>query len=228
MRGMRTSIKIRSGLTLGASSTASSPLAAVNTSYPAKRRVKATRSRISRSSSATNIFAIESSLCFINGQGKGECTSLTGNARAFHPDTSLVHLDNLFNDGQAQSGSWRGQNQRVFTPIEALKDPVLVLQRDAHAVILHIQLYLVAAVQGMDADDDRPILGCVVVGIIDQVTQHLADPFHVTVNAWEFLWRVQGQRHGLVLLLRAPQDVTHYILGHLTHVDRLRRKRDAP
>src|SRR5512139_1799470 len=133
MRGMRTSIRIRSGFTLGASSTASSPLAAVNTSYPANRRVKATRSRISRSSSAIKIFAIESSLCFVNGQGKGECTSLSGNARALHPDATLMHLNNLFNDGQAQSGSWCGQDQRILASIEALKDPVLVLQRDPHA-----------------------------------------------------------------------------------------------
>src|SRR6185503_8917296 len=128
MRGMRTSMRIISGFTLGAISTASSPLLAVNTSCPAKRRVKATKSRISRSSSAINIFAIQSSLIFVNWQGEGERASFPGDAGALHPDAALVHIHNLFNDGESQSGSRRGQNQWVLTTIETFEYAFLILE----------------------------------------------------------------------------------------------------
>src|SRR6266498_585826 len=101
IRGIRTSIRMRSGFTFGANSTASSPFAAVNTSYPAKRRVKATKSRISRSSSAIKIFAIPASLFFVYRQGKGEGTAIAGHAIALHPDPSFVHRDNFFDDRKA-------------------------------------------------------------------------------------------------------------------------------
>src|SRR5512138_371978 len=119
---MRTSMRTRSGFTLGAISTASSPLVAANTSCPANRSVKATRSRISRSSSAIKIFAIESSLLriakqFVDRQGKGEHTALTRGARAFHPDPAFMHFHDLFNDREAQSGTGGRQHQRMLTSI---------------------------------------------------------------------------------------------------------------
>src|SRR5512147_2550195 len=108
---MRTSIRTRSGLTLGAISTASSPLVAANTSCPANRSVKATKSRISRSSSAIKIFAIESSLLLIDRQGEGEGTAITRHTGAFHPDPAFMHFHNLFNDGEAQACAGRRQYQ---------------------------------------------------------------------------------------------------------------------
>src|SRR5215208_5951199 len=137
MRGIRTSIRIRSGLTLGAISTASSPLLAANTSYPAKRRVNATRSRISRSSSAINIFAIHSSLSFVNRRCKGKQASLARDTGAFHPDTPFVHVHNLFNDGEPQTGPWRCENERMFTTVETFKYAILIFQCDTHTVILY-------------------------------------------------------------------------------------------
>src|SRR5512147_3013392 len=102
-------MRTRSGLTLGAISTASSPLVAANTSCPANRSVKATRSRISRSSSAIKIFAIESSLLLVDRQGKGERTAITRHAGTFHPDPAFMHFYDLFNDGEAQSRAGRRQ-----------------------------------------------------------------------------------------------------------------------
>src|SRR5512138_2462645 len=136
-------MRIRSGLTFGAISTASSPLAAAKTSYPANRRVNATKSRMSRSSSAIKIFAIHASLCFVDRQCKGECTPLPRDARTFHPDTTLVHVHNLFNDGESQTGSRRGKHQRMFTAIETLKYAFLVFQGYTYTVIFYIYLYFV-------------------------------------------------------------------------------------
>src|SRR5215467_10488939 len=126
MRGMRTSMRTKSGLTLGAISTASSPLLAANTSCPAKRRVKATKSRISRSSSAINIFAIHASSFFVHGQGKGEGAPFARYAAALHPNTSSVHFHQLFDDRKPQTGSRRCQHQRMLTAVETLEDAFLI------------------------------------------------------------------------------------------------------
>src|SRR5512147_3186752 len=114
-------MRTRSGLTLGAISTASSPLVAANTSCPANRSVKATRSRISRSSSAIKIFAIESSLLFVDRQGEGKRAALTRHTRAFHPDPAFMHLDDLFNNRESQSGTRGRQHQLMLTSIESFK-----------------------------------------------------------------------------------------------------------
>src|SRR5262245_14944140 len=129
MRGIRTSMRIRSGLTLGAMSTASSPLLAAKTSCPAKRRVKATRSRMSRSSSAIKILAIDASLFFVRGQCERELAAFARNAAASHPDSSIMHLDQLFDDGKTQSGSRRGEHQWMFAAVETLEHTILVVKR---------------------------------------------------------------------------------------------------
>src|SRR5260221_8528958 len=144
---MRTSIRIRSGLTLGAISTASCPLEAANTSCPAKRRVKATKSRISRSSSAINILAIQASSIFMYRQSKGEYATFAWNAAAFHPNPSVVHLHNLFDDGKTQTGSRGCQDQRMFATIETLENTLLILQGDTNAIIFHVHLHLVTTIQ---------------------------------------------------------------------------------
>src|SRR5215216_3831699 len=127
MRGIRTSIRTKSGFTWGANWTASSPLVATNTSCPANRRVKATKSRISRSSSAIKIFAMQSSLVFVEGQRKGERTAITWHSRAFHPNTALVHFHDLFNNGKSEAGSRRCQYKWMFAAIKALEHAVLIL-----------------------------------------------------------------------------------------------------
>src|SRR6266540_2136465 len=218
---MRTSMRMRSGFTLGAMSTASSPLLAANTSYPAKRKVKATKSRISRSSSAINIFAIDSSLCFVHRQGKGERTSFARNACTFHPDTTFMHIHNLFNDGETQTGSRRCQYQRMLTTVEAFKYAILIFERDAHAIILHVHLHLVPAIQRMDLHQNRSIFGGVMIGVINEITHNLADTFYITIHTREFLRRVERQRHRLVLFLRATQNITNHILRYFAQVDRL-------
>src|SRR5512143_4035011 len=141
----------RSGLTFGAISTASSPLVAANTSCPANRSVKATKSRISRSSSAIKIFAIESSLLFVDRQREGERTPITRHTRTLHPDPAFMHLHDLFNDGEAQACTGSRQYQRMLTSVESLEHTTLVFQRNTNAVILHIHLDFVAAVQAVDA-----------------------------------------------------------------------------
>src|SRR6266545_2701260 len=172
MCGIRTSIRMRSGFTLGAISTASSPFAAANTSYPAKRKVKATRSRISRSSSAINIFAIHSSLCFVNRQGEGERASLSRDACTSHPDTTFMHVYDLFNDGETQTSSRCCQNEWMFTTIEAFKYAILIFERDPYAIVLNVHLYFVPTVHCMDLHKDRPIFGGVVISIIDEVAHN--------------------------------------------------------
>src|ERR1043166_3420064 len=138
MRGIRTSMRIRSGLTFGAISSASCPLDAAKTSCPAKRRVKATKSRISRSSSAISILAIIASSIFVNWQGKGEYAALTRYTSTLHPNLSIVHFHNLLDDGKSQPGARGGQHQRVLAPIKPLKYAILIFQGDANAIILHI------------------------------------------------------------------------------------------
>src|SRR5512141_1308031 len=119
MRGMRTSIRIKSGLALGATCTASSPFDAATTSWPAKRRVNAIRSRMSRSSSAIRIFAIlASSTRIVYRECKGEGTAFTGNAFAVHPDTAIVHLHQLMHDWQTQTRTGGRQHKRMFAAEE--------------------------------------------------------------------------------------------------------------
>src|ERR1044071_8951191 len=143
MRGIRTSMRIRSGPTFGAISSASCPLDAAKTSWPAKRRVKATKSRISRSSSAINILAIIASSIFVNWQGKGELAAFARNTSALHPNLAIMHFHDLFDDGKPQSGSGGCQHQWVLTTIKPLKYTILIFQRNAHAIILHIHLHFV-------------------------------------------------------------------------------------
>src|SRR6476619_718075 len=204
MRGIRTSIRIRSGFTSGAMVTASSPLVATTTSCPANRRVKATKSRISRSSSAIKIFAIESSLLLVNRQSERKDTSITRYASTFHPNATFMHFHNLFNDGKTQSGPRRCQHQRVLAPVESLEHPALVFQRNANAIVSHIHLHFVTPVRRVYPYSDRPILGCVVIGIINQVAEDLTDTLDITINMWQPFGCIQGKCHRSIFFLRTP------------------------
>src|SRR3990172_5922561 len=144
MRGIRTSNRIRSGYSCFATWTASSPFMPVTTSYPAKRKVKATRSRISGSSSAINIFVIASLFAFlIYRQCEGKSTSLPL-PFAFQPDSSFVHAYQLPYNCQSQACARCGQHKRVFTAIEAVKDTGLILFGNTNSRILHIHLHFAA------------------------------------------------------------------------------------
>src|SRR5215204_4558699 len=198
---MRTSMRIRSGLTLGAMSTASSPLEAANTSCPAKRRVNATKSRISRSSSAISILAMYASLFFMHRQGKGEYTAFARYATALHPNAAVMHFHNLFDDGKTQTGSRRRKYQRMFTTIETLEHTLLVFKGNTNAVIFHIHLHLMPAIQGLNLDLDRSIFRRVMVGVIDQVCHDLTHTFHITIHKRQFLRHIQRDAHRLVFFL---------------------------
>src|SRR5690606_25110587 len=106
---MRTSIRMISGIIWDACWRASSPLEVATTSCPAKRRVNATSSRISGSSSAIKILAMKSPL-FSDGQGEGEHAALACDTRTFHPDASILHFNQLADNGQAQSGTRGGED----------------------------------------------------------------------------------------------------------------------
>ena len=61
-----------------------------------------------------------------------------------------------------------------------------------------------------------------------QTAQFLADALHITIYAWELLGCFQGQRHGLIFLLRTAQDIADHIFGDFTQIKCLRRQGDAP
>src|SRR5215212_3481908 len=227
MRGIRTSIRIRSGFTWGAMETASSPLVATSTSCPANRRVKATKSRISRSSSAIKIFAIESSLFFVNWQSEGKDATITHHTRALHPNTTFVHFHNLFNDGKTQSSSWRSQHQWMLASVEPLEDPVLIFQGNTHTIVGHIHLHLMATIRRMNSHRDCPVLRCIVISIIHKIAKNLTHTLDIAVDMRKFFRRIQGKCHGPILFLRAPQNISDDIFGNFTQIKCLRGQRHA-
>src|SRR3990172_5317147 len=168
MRGIRTSNRIRSGYSCFATWTASSPFMPVTTSYPAKRKVKATRSRISGSSSAINIFVIASLFAFlVYWQCEGKSTSLPL-PFAFQPNTPFVHLYQLPDNCQPQARAGCGQDERVFAAIEAVKDAGLILFGNTNSGILHVHLYF-AAVLAVQMYSDPAVFWGVMIGIVCQV-----------------------------------------------------------
>src|SRR5690554_4126304 len=160
MRGIRTSSRIRSGTSLFAFSTASTPFTAVITSKPPNCRVRAIRSRMSGSSSAMSILCIArftllvlESSCRLADVGKlrgdalkdGRQPHVEGAARAFlalYPDAPVVHLDDLLHDGQAEARARRAEDDGVaLAPVESLEDALQVCRRDADAGVLHVDLH---------------------------------------------------------------------------------------
>src|SRR6266545_5844321 len=204
MRGIRTSMRIKSGFDWSAVSTASSPLVATTTSCPANRRVKATKSRISRSSSAIKIFDIESSLFFVNWQGEGKDATIAWYTCALHPNTTFMHFYYLLNDGKTQSSSRRCQHQRMFASVESLEHTCLIFQRNAHTVVSHVHLDLLATIWRMDTHCDRPILGRIVIGVIDKIAENLTYALDVTIHMRQFFRGIQRKCHGSIFFLRTP------------------------
>src|SRR5258708_27257203 len=217
MRGMRTSMRIRSGYSREAICTASSPLVAATTSYPANLSVKATRSRISGSSSAINIFGIQPSISLLNRQSKREGAAFARQSLDLHPKPSVMHLNQLAYNRQPQAGARRGQHQRMFAAIETFKDAFLIRRRNAYTVVLHIHLNFLS-IESMQADFDGSILRCVMIGIIHKVIQYLAHAFRIAADMRQGLGSVQRERHGFILFLRAAQNIRDHIFGDLTQV----------
>src|SRR4030095_1199659 len=118
-----------------------------------------------RSASSLKILALDASLFFMRGQCEGELAAFARNAAASHPDSSVMHLYQLFDDGKDQS-SYRGcEHQRMFATIETLEHTILVFKRNANAVVLHINLQFTSTIQGLNLNLNGAILGRVMIGV---------------------------------------------------------------
>src|SRR6202008_3231581 len=98
-------------------------------------------------------------------------------------DAAAVALDDLLDDGEARTRP----APELVPPVEALEDAedgLVVLGRDADAVVPHVEdgRSAVAPVPGADLD---PLLRLVVVldGVGDEVVEHLAHPHPVAPDA---------------------------------------------
>ena len=92
-------------------------------------------------------------LVLIFSPGKIEIKSGPCPRGRFHPDVTAVPLHDLFTDGQADTGA--GIFISAVEPLKDNEDALLVLRRDADAVILHRQEPVVFPDLGRDVNPGR-------------------------------------------------------------------------
>src|SRR5690606_6463399 len=145
-RGMRMSSIITSGCSLRASSSACSPSSACMTVCPpSSSSVNTTNSRISRSSSAINIFAIFILIHRRRGnrlprlyQRQRHCKRRPLADVRFEPHVTIMHLHHFLHDGKTEACAAHLELERVFLDaLETPPDGFAVLFGDADAVIRH-------------------------------------------------------------------------------------------
>src|SRR5437868_10509961 len=83
---------------------------------------------------------------------------------ALDPDPTLVQLDDLLGDGQAQAGAHDLALAVAFVPFITAEDPADEFGRDAQSVVLHADLD--SDVFGPAADEDLPAAR----SVLDRVT----------------------------------------------------------
>src|SRR5512141_453470 len=121
-----------------------------------------------------------------------ECGALA--IRALEPDAPALHFDETLRYVQAQAGAGHFARLLIFGAEELLEDLALILRADADAVILYPDMQDLACALGVPAigggfgaDHQHAAFGRVLVGVADQVDEHLRDARAVTPNLGEVL-----------------------------------------
>ena len=89
-----------------------------------------------------------------------------------------MHFNQLTNNRKTKAGSGSCENERMLAAEETFKDARLIFGRNSDAIILNIHLHF--AILLVDVHTDGPIVGCVVIGIIYEITQDLPDTLAIT------------------------------------------------
>src|SRR5450759_2081305 len=106
------------------------------------------------------------------GLGQSEIEGCAATDLAGRPYSATVGLNDVLDDGEAESRAALFARARLIDAIEALKDSFEGFRRDARAVILYEDFHL-AAVLSTSANGHRAIGAAIFDGVINQIAQHL-------------------------------------------------------
>src|ERR1039457_6460650 len=112
------------------------------------------------------------------GLGQGEIEGRAVTDLAGRPDSTAVGLNDVLDDGEAESRAALFARARLIHAVEALKDSFEGFRRYARAVIPDKDFHL-AAVLGASANGHRAIGAPVFEGVINQIAQHLFQPIGI-------------------------------------------------
>src|SRR5258708_9571253 len=110
------------------------------------------------------------------GREKGDGKDRPDAELAGDVETAAVAVDDMLDDGEAESGAAQGARARRVDAIETLGQPGQVLAPDAFAVVAHRDgdRRRRAAALGEPGDDvDRRALAAVFDGVVDEVLEDL-------------------------------------------------------
>src|SRR5437867_5208215 len=175
-RGMSRSSRMRSGVSLRARRSASSPSMAGTTVKPRCRRLASQARRRKRSSSTSRIFLV---LAAITPPRCWKCEHERGSAAFFGiaPDPAAELFDDESHQVEAETGPLGLHREHVVCAIELLEEPALRLPRNPDAVVLDLPANPVADATDPDGDVARPRR--VLDRIRGEVQDHLAQELRV-------------------------------------------------
>src|SRR6266496_1847125 len=100
---------------------------------------------------------------------------------AIEPDAPTLHLNKALRDVQAQTGSGSFTSFRIFRAEEALEDLCLIFKADADSIVFHPKMHYIFCAFRIPlvrccfgADNNLSAFRCVLMGVTDQIDQHLS------------------------------------------------------
>ena len=97
---------------------------------------------------------------------------------ALHPDFAAMRLNNVFHDGQAETGTALVAGARFVQTIKSLKYPAFCVLRDSGAIVCHPNVDFIFSGRRC-TNDHNSFLRSIFDAVIDQIPQDLLQSIEI-------------------------------------------------
>src|SRR5262245_9298762 len=212
-RGMSRSRRIRSGVSLRARRSPSSPSIAGTTVKPRCRRLASQARRRKRSSSTSRIFLV---LAAITPPRCWKCEHERGPATFFGiaPDPAAELFHDESDEVEPEAGPLGLHRKHVVRAIELFEQPALGLPRDPDAVVLDLPAHAVADVTDADGDVARSRR------VLDRIRSEVQDDLAQELGVGDHRRRALDARHRDPMAVRPNEarDLLEYAGGQRAEI----------